>query len=629
MALRAIESAKKWLVVIALLIGVQVLGSLLLARSFELTALGDLTQCALLLLCTIFTLSTASKAESKARLFWALMALACGMWLWAQGLWTYFEIFLRQDVPNPFVGDVILFLHIVPMMGALAVQPHIKQGNQSAHFGSLDFLLLLIWWLYLFLFLVIPWQYVYPSEAVYGHNFNLLYLAEHLVFLVALVLVWRRSSDSWRTIYAQCFGAALLYAVGSLTASKAIDLHLYYTGSLYDVPLVVAMAGFAYFGLTGGRLLKQSLITKTATAAHGIWAARLAMLAVFSTPLMVAWVVFDAHTPSRVRTYRLLLTVGAMLVMGFLVFLKQHLLDQELIHLLATSHQNLQEMVRLKDDLVNKEQSLRWHSMELQRKNLELQQVSFTDPLTGVWNRRYLEETLAADATLVLRSYQRNQGSDAKEADRRDLVFIMVDVDFFKRVNDDYGHVAGDELLRKIAQRLSTVMRKSDLLVRWGGEEFLIMSRSADRSGTPVFCSRILDVMASEPFDLLGGVKVRKTCSIGWSPYPWCASAYEAICAEEVIELADTALYLAKSLGRNQSVGFLPSDQAIHSPDGINIETLREQRSGLIRVIKTSATIKDTNTDENAAAKTVYPSEGDTPGFPAEILVRSKTKTRD
>jgi len=172
-------------------------------------------------------------------------------------------------------------------------------------------------------------------------------------------------------------------------------------------------------------------------------------------------------------------------------------------------------------------------------------------------------------------------------------------------------------------------MRKSDLLVRWGGEEFLIMSRSADRSGTPVFCSRILDVMASEPFDLLGGVKVRKTCSIGWSPYPWCASAYEAICAEEVIELADTALYLAKSLGRNQSVGFLPSDQAIHSPDGINIETLREQRSGLIRVIKTSATIKDTNTDENAAAKTVYPSEGDTPGFPAEILVRSKTKTRD
>ena len=629
MALRAIEAEKKWLGAIVLLVCLQVTGSLLFARGFELTALGDLTQCALLLLCTVFIFSNARKAESKARLFWALMTLAFGMWLWAQGLWTYFEIFLRQDVPNPFVGDVILFLHIVPMMGALAVQPHIRQGNQSAHFGSLDFLLLLIWWLYLFLFLVIPWQYVFPSETLYGHNFNLLYLGEHLVFLFALALVWRRSSDAWRRIYAQCFGAALLYAVGSITASKAIDLHLYYTGSLYDVPLVVAMAWFAYLALTAGRLLQQSQVTKTATTAHGIWAARLAMLAVFSTPLMIAWVVFDGQTPQRVRTYRLLLTVGAMLVMGFLVFWKQQLLDWELIHLLAASHQNLQEMVRLKDDLVNKEQSLRWHSMELLRKNLELQQVSFTDPLTGVWNRRYLEETLAADATLVLRSYQRNQASDSKNDDRRDLVFIMVDVDFFKRVNDDYGHVAGDELLRKIAQRLSTVMRKSDLLVRWGGEEFLIMSRSADRSGTPVFCSRILDVMASEPFDLLGGVKVRKTCSIGWSPYPWCESAYEAICAEEVIELADTALYLAKSLGRNQSVGFLPSGEAIHSPGRINIETLREQRSSLIKVIRTAGTIKTTNTDQDASAKTVHLPESDTPDFPAEFLGRGKIKTTD
>jgi diguanylate cyclase (GGDEF)-like protein len=628
-SLRPIEPTKKWLIAISLLVCLQLLGSLLLTRGFELTALGDLTQCALLLLCTVIILSNASKAESKPRLFWALMTLAFGMWLWAQGLWTYFEIVLRQDVPNPFVGDVILFLHIVPMMGALAVQPHMKQGNQSAHFGSLDFLLLLIWWLYLFLFLVIPWQYVSPSEAAYGHNFNLLYLAEHLVFLFALALVWRRSSDSWRTIYAQCFGAALLYAVSSLTASAAIDRHLYYTGSLYDLPLVVAMACFTYFGLTGQRLLQQSLITKTATAAHGIWAARLAMLAVFSTPLMIAWVVFDGHTPQRVRTYRLLLTVGAMLVMGFLVFLKQHWLDRELIHLLATSHQNLQEMVRLKDDLVNKEQSLRWHSMELQRKNLELQQVSFTDPLTGVWNRRYLEETLAADATLVLRSYQRNQGSDPKDADRRDLVFIMVDVDFFKRINDDYGHAAGDELLRKIAQRLSTVMRKSDLLVRWGGEEFLIMSRSADRAGTPVFCSRILDVMASEPFVLLGGVKVRKTCSIGWSPYPWCTSAYEAICAEEVIELADTALYVAKSLGRNQSVGFLPSDQAVNSPERINIETLRHPRSSLIKVINTPATIKVTIADGISEQNTAYVPESDTPD--SEVLEHGKikTKTRD
>ncbi len=130
--------------------------------------------------------------------------------------------------------------------------------------------------------------------------------------------------------------------------------------------------------------------------------------------------------------------------------------------------------------------------------------------------------------------------------DHHDLVFIMVDVDFFKPVNDRYGHPAGDRLLQLVAQRLSTVVRKSDVLVRWGGEEFLIMSRSTDPSGTPAFCSRVLEVMASELFDLGHGISVSKTCSVGWAAYPWSRGAYEAICAEESIALADAALYKAR-----------------------------------------------------------------------------------
>jgi len=91
-------------------------------------------------------------------------------------------------------------------------------------------------------------------------------------------------------------------------------------------------------------------------------------------------------------------------------------------------------MCTLKDELENKEQSLRWHSLELQRKNLELQEISYTDPLTGVWNRRYLEEILTAEAGQVLRNYERACGADIRNMDHRDLVFLMVDVDFFKEV---------------------------------------------------------------------------------------------------------------------------------------------------------------------------------------------------
>jgi diguanylate cyclase (GGDEF)-like protein len=453
--------------------------------------------------------------------------------------------------------------------------------------GSLDFALLLTWWLYLFLFVVIPWQYVYPSEAVYGRSFDLLYLSEHLVFLSALTLVWRRSTGQWRIIYVYLLGAASLYAISYIVASVAIDLHVYYTGSPHDLPLVAAIALFSGIGPIARTPSQGSQPATTSLSETSIWAARLAMAAVFSTPFMIVWALFCGNVPQRVRTYRVLLTVGTMLVMGGLVFLKQHLLDRELIRLLRVSHENFEEVSRLKDDLVGKEKSLTCLSRELQRKNLELQEVSFTDSLTGLWNRRYLEEVLASDAGLIMRERGRVHQPATGDVERRSIIFLMVDIDSFKKVNDSYGHAIGDELLRKVAKRLASVVRKSDLLVRWGGEEFLIMTRSADHLGISVFCERILDAVASERFELSNNISVHKTCSIGWAPYPWCEADVDAICPEDVIELADMALYRAKAQGRHQSVGFLPSELAMSSPKRIDPANLRDERSGLVRVVST------------------------------------------
>jgi diguanylate cyclase (GGDEF)-like protein len=561
--------------------------SLLAPRGFALTAFGDILQNLILLGATVAFLVNVRTASPKARLFWALMGLGLGLWLVSQVMWTYIEVYLRHEAPNPFVGDVILFLHIVPMMAAVTIQPHVQQDDRSIRVGTLDFALLLTWWLFLYLFIVIPWQYVHPVESVYGRSFDLLYVSEELVLAAGLLLVWRRSRGAWRTIYFHLCGATLLYCVASLMASEAIDLHLYYTGSLFDVPLVAGMAWFVRIGFLARETATQNPVEEPPTRGHGIWKARLAMVAVFVTPLMVAWAQFGGDVPQKIRTYRLFLTVAVMLVMGALVFLKQHLLDQELLSLLRLSRHNLDEMCRLKDELENKEHSLRWHSLELQRKNLELQEISFTDVLTGVWNRRYLEEILTAEAGQVLRNYQRARGSGIRKMDHRDLVFIMVDVDFFKEVNDRHGHPAGDRLLQLVAQRLSTVVRKSDVLVRWGGEEFLIMSRSTDPSGTPAFCSRVLEVMASEPFDLGHGASVRKTCSVGWAAYPWSRGAFEAICAEESIALADAALYRAKALGRNLGVGIVATDAAGQNPEAIDLVAVRGGNPPLARTIRT------------------------------------------
>jgi diguanylate cyclase (GGDEF)-like protein len=572
--------------IVCAVVCVHLIVSLTVPRGTRLTAFGDLTQSALLLWATLSILSNVRTSYKKGQLFWALVAAGCGMWLCTQVLWTYFEVFLRQEVPNPFVGDVVLFLHVVPMMAALVVQPHIQQNDHSLRLVSLDFFLLLTWWLYLYLFIVIPWQYVSPNEAVYGRSFDLLYACEQVVLIVGMGLVWKRSHGSWHTIYGQLLKAVMLYSITSILASVAIDYHQYYTGSLYDIPLVAAMAWFGAVGFIARQSSLDRPTDQEPGPHHNMWTARLAMMAVFSTPLMVAWAVFGGGAPPQVRSYRLILTVAAMVFMGVLVFLKQHWMDRELLHLLHLSRQNLGEMCKLKDELQNKEQSLRWHGQELQRKNLELQEISFTDALTGVWNRRYLEEVLGSESEQVLRNYARASGSDVRKLDHRDLVFIMVDVDFFKQVNDLHGHPAGDRFLRRVAERLTKVVRKSDVLVRWGGEEFLIMSRSADPAGTPAFCERILDIMASEPFDLGHGIRVRKTCSVGWAPFPWSRGAHEALCAEETIELADTALYRAKAGGRNQGIGILPGDGAIATPHTITLEALQNDDGLLTRTVK-------------------------------------------
>ncbi len=574
----------KWTGIVCAIVCAHVVVSTLFPRGPGLTAFGDLTQCVLLFCATLAVLSNIRTSDKKEQLFWALMALGCGMWFCTQVLWTYFEVLLRQEVPNPFIGDVVLFLHIVPMMAALAVQPNRQRNDYSLRLGSVDFFLLLTWWLYLYLFIVIPWQYVSPNDAVYGHSFDLVYACEQLVLIIGAGLVWRRSSGRWRTIYGYLLKAAMLYGAGSTLAGVAIDYGRYYTGGIYDIPLVAAMASFGLLGVVA-RGISSDRSAQPLTSEHSMWTARLAMMAVFSTPLMIAWAEFAGDAPPRVRSYRLLLTAGAMVIMGTLVFLKQHWMDRELLHLLRLSHQNLEEMRQLKNELENKEQSLRWTSLELQRKNLELQEISYTDSLTGVWNRRYLEEILTAEAGQVLRNYERASGGDIRKLDHRDLVFLMVDVDFFKEVNDHHGHPAGDRLLRLVAERLGRVVRKSDVLVRWGGEEFLIMSRSADPSGTPAFCDRILDVMASEPFDLGHGVQVQKTCSVGWAPFPWSRAAYEAICAEEVIELADTALYRAKAGGRNQGVGLLPGEPALARTQEFTLQALRCDKGVLTHTI--------------------------------------------
>ncbi len=236
--------AATWL----LLVGGYAVVALTLPRGRLLTAVGDIGQCLAAGFAVLGLLLSSASPQKRVKVFWMLLVFGCASWLAGQILWTYFEVVLRKPVPNPFLGDVVLFLHAVPMIGALAAQPHDPRADLNFRLGYLDFSLLLLWWVYLYLFVVIPWQYISPNVALYGASYDQLEGLENLILAVGMALLLLRTGGPWRRVYGHLCGAALLFAVGVYFTNLAIDRGNYYTGSFYDVPIVAALV---WFGTTG------------------------------------------------------------------------------------------------------------------------------------------------------------------------------------------------------------------------------------------------------------------------------------------------------------------------------------------------------------------------------------------
>ncbi len=346
--------AKLWTAIIAASVAVHVAGALLLRRSYALTALSDVIQCVLLFSGTICFIPHALRSNGRLRLFWSLLATGIGLWLVYQLFWTYFEVWLRRDVPYVFTGDIVLFLHIVPLMAALALRPHASEDIYRASLRHLDFALLLLWWIYLYVLTVIPWQYVIPDGDTYNRNLNSLYTVEKLAFVVGLILCHRGSGNGWKSLYSSFLGATVLYGVSSYVATYAISRHAYYTGSLYDVPLVVSMAWVSLIGLRTRVRDPRPGIALSAPS-HGIWLARLGMIAAFSLPLFAAWALTDKMIPLPIRSFRVVVTFSAALLLGIMVFIRQRMLDREFLRLLTHWRDSGDNLKRLQAQITESE----------------------------------------------------------------------------------------------------------------------------------------------------------------------------------------------------------------------------------------------------------------------------------
>lgn len=214
----------------------------------------------------------------------------------------------------------------------------------------------------------------------------------------------------------------------------------------------------------------------------------------------------------------------------------------------------LQEKCRL----IELEEKVQERTTDLIKANEKLEKISFTDPLTGLKNRRYLAQNIHRDIELVLSNYQNcNDRRSLMSNIDTDLVFFLMDLDHFKQINDKYGHSSGDAVLIQVKAILEIVFRDTDYLLRWGGEEFLVVARFVDRNSAGLLAERLRRSIQDHPFKIEHGLVVHNTCSVGFSVFPLLSNEPRALNWERTIDIADLCLYAAKKSNRNAWVGFL------------------------------------------------------------------------
>ena len=232
---------------------------------------------------------------------------------------------------------------------------------------------------------------------------------------------------------------------------------------------------------------------------------------------------------------------------------------------------------RAHKDLTLKSEQIERQRQDLEALNAAVRRQSQEDELTGLKNRRYLAQ--------LMDERHHRRASDARQPGAlAPALFILIDLDNFKEINDRHGHATGDRVLVEFAGILRECQRESDVLVRWGGEEFVWLCPDTPASAAPALCARVRSQLHARGIVLDGGV-IPLTASMGYAPHPlWADVAPDWALS---LRVADAALYHAKSEGRDRWVGFVagatPSAEVHAAGDvatlvaGGNLERVRGQ----------------------------------------------------
>ncbi len=231
---------------------------------------------------------------------------------------------------------------------------------------------------------------------------------------------------------------------------------------------------------------------------------------------------------------------------------------------------------RLQDEVTERTAELAERNRDMERANQQLHAASVSDALTGLGNRRCLHNAMAA----LLGA----PGGKPAAAAPPPFVLMVVDLDYLKPINDRYGHEGGDAVLKQIAAILRREMRSDDLIVRWGGDEFVVLCLNADLALASMLAERVRLAISKQIFRVGEGRAARTSCSIGFASAPFIPGFPHLLDWEQSLSIADLALYEAKRR-RNTWIGFAGTAKAADLPSvmaALNADRAALEEEGVI-----------------------------------------------
>jgi len=283
------------------------------------------------------------KGSGVNRQFWSFVTAGYALWSLSLAILTYYHDFLRRDVPDNSIADIALFLHLVPLIAAVATRPHLRPSSQGIYRASVNFLVLLFFWVFVYAFFLFPYQYLFWDTVIYNSRFSRLYFVENLATVLSLGgQIWF-ARPPWRAIYFHLWAASFLYGVSSLIANAAIDAGKYHVGSLYDVPLLAAMCWFLLVPLQGEKNAAPESGPLPPEKESKFIIPVLARLAILAIPVVGVCELFRPEIPGMQR-FRLLVVLGSMLFLALCVLIKEFLTLRELSSLLSVRGQLVDEL---------------------------------------------------------------------------------------------------------------------------------------------------------------------------------------------------------------------------------------------------------------------------------------------